>query len=87
MQSITKKLDRWAKAFVWMGGLHALTWMVAYVIENRPELLQKSDNKLVCIVISRGDETNNHYEGMGGTSMTPAVSDVFTINELSPSIL
>ena len=34
-----------------MGGLHALCWMVAYVIENRPELLQESDNKLVCIVI------------------------------------
>ena len=30
------------------------------------------------------DETNNHYEGMRETSVTPAVSDVFTINALSP---
>ena len=45
-----------------MGGLHALTQMVAYVIENRPELLQKSDNKLVCIVIPRGDPRLEQFQ-------------------------
>ena len=29
--------------------------MAAYVIENKPELLQKFDNKLACIVIPHGN--------------------------------
>ena len=30
------------------------------------------------------DETNRFYGGMNGTNVTPAVSDVFTVNEVSP---
>ena len=64
LQSITKNLDQGARALVWMGGVHhTVPWMVTYVIENKPELLQKSGNKLVCIVIPCGnpklDSSNN----------------------------
>ena len=48
-----------------MGGLHALCWMIAYVIENRPELLQESDNKLVCIVIPSGDRRLDLFHQFG----------------------
>ena len=48
-----------------MGGLHALCWMVAYVIENHPKLLQKSDNKLVCIVIPRGNQQLEQFHQFG----------------------
>ena len=60
LQSIEKNLGGAAQEYVWMGGLHALCWMVAYVIKNHPKLLQKSDNKLVCIVIPSGNPRLEH---------------------------
>ena len=56
LQSIEKDLNQWAQENVWMGALHALPWMVGYVIENHQEELQQCDHKLVCIVIPRGDK-------------------------------
>ena len=55
LQSIDKTLGGASQKYVWMGGLHALCWMVGYVIKNHQKLLQQSDNKLVCIVIPRGN--------------------------------
>ena len=52
LQSINKTSTQ---EHVWMGGIHALPWMVDYVIQNHQEELQQSNNKLVCIVIPSGD--------------------------------
>ena len=55
LQSIDKTLGGASQKYVWMGGLHALCWMVGYVIKNYQKLLQQSDNKLFCIFIPRGN--------------------------------
>ena len=58
LQSILKESK---KANVWMGGLHALDWMIGYVVANHQEELQKCGNKLVCIIIPSGDPRLNLF--------------------------
>lgn len=45
-----------------MSGHLAAPWMIVYVIEIKPELLQKSNSKLICIVIPCGDAQLEQFQ-------------------------
>ena len=57
LQSIEK---RWVEQhknnmFGWVVSMHFAGWLLMHEIKNHPKLLQKSDNKLVCIGIPSGN--------------------------------